>query len=108
VASLFRSNPIRDRIDQGEHRPQPNLSGNTEKVQMLKELVASIPKDINKRVVTGDRKELLKASRSFGVNKMVGTTDGHWMMKGMKTSLRHHQLYGTSWMVRRLSQTEAG
>lgn len=97
--SLLYNDTIRDRLDQGDLGPTTQLSGAKEKTQMLKELVASVPEDVNKRLITNERTDLLKASRAFGHGRMTGK-DGKWLLKGMETSLIHHQLLGTQWMVR--------
>jgi hypothetical protein len=43
---------------------------------------------------------LKEASRSFGYAK-VKAQDGKWMIKGMNSTLYHHQLLGAQWMLKR-------
>ena len=99
LIGLLYSNTIQDRMDQEALGPAPNTFGTKVKRKMLAALVASVPADVNKRLVFNDRKEVLKASCTFGPNKIKPTEEGRWLLKGMKTSLTHHQLLGTSWMV---------
>ncbi|RAL65691.1 hypothetical protein DID88_005359 [Monilinia fructigena] len=47
----------------------------------------------------------LKASRSFGYAQ-VKAVNGKWLVKGMKSTLYHHQLIGAQWMVSRELSSE--
>lgn len=98
LLGLLYSDTIRDRISLGDIGQAPEISSTKSKAGMLSELVASVPDDVNKKLVTNDRAVLLKASKNFGVGRVTGK-EGKWLLKGMKTPLLHHQLLGTDWMA---------
>ena len=75
LVDLLYSNTIQDRMDQQALGPAPNIFGTKVKRKMLATLVASVPADVNKRLVFNDRKEVLKASCTFGPNKIKPTEE---------------------------------
>ncbi|KAI9765896.1 MAG: hypothetical protein M1840_007037 [Geoglossum simile] len=105
--SLFFTDAIALRQAQKDYGEAPVIEEKSHKDRMLKELMASIPKD-HKRLVTNDKTQVLKASKNFGYGR-VKACEGKWLLKGMISPLYHHQLLGADWMVKReLSSTEKG
>ncbi|KAI9790308.1 MAG: hypothetical protein M1833_001967 [Piccolia ochrophora] len=98
--NLVYANAIEDRAAFGDIGEAPKIREHKNKARMLTELLESIPSDINKRQVTSDKKDLLQASKNFG-HGMVKGVNGMWLLKGMKSTLYHHQLLGADWMVSR-------
>lgn len=49
----------------------------------------------DKKAARSDRQKLLRASKSFGYAK-VKAKDGKWQVKGMQSSLYHHQVSSAS------------
>jgi SNF2 family DNA or RNA helicase len=66
----------------------------------LQRLLANIPDGSNTKSAATDKEKLRRASMSFGY-KMVEAVNGMWLVKGMKSSLHHHQLLGAQWMLSR-------
>jgi len=84
---------------------EPEISGSNTKETQLQKLFANIPEGSNVKSAKNDQKKLKQASKSFGYAK-VKAVDGKWLVKGMTSTLYHHQLLGAQWMVsRELSDT---
>ncbi|KAI9848067.1 MAG: hypothetical protein M1837_001169 [Sclerophora amabilis] len=96
---LLHDDAIQDRIAQGDLGEAPVILTKSRKDLQLKELMASVPKDMT-RLVTNDKQVLLRASRSFGHGR-VKAEGAKWRLKGMKSPLYHHQLLGAEFMVSR-------
>ena len=97
-SDLVNSNPIRERQAQGSDVTELALAATGRKTRILTDLLASLPDDVNKRQMTIDKRDILKASKSFGPNK-VRVMNGRWRLVGMKSGLYHHQLLGANFMV---------
>ncbi|MCJ1445310.1 MAG: hypothetical protein MMC23_005815 [Stictis urceolatum] len=68
------------------------------KDKALAQLLASIPEE-DRKAAGSDKKELLKASKKFHGNGSIKSDGkGGWLLKGMTSSLQHHQLLGAGWM----------
>lgn len=61
------------------------------------------------QIIKSDKKKLRDASKAFGYAQ-VKAMDGKWLIKGMISTLYHHQLLGAQWMLQRelSSQTPHG
>jgi SNF2 family DNA or RNA helicase len=98
---LMNHDPISDRMLNPIFNlgPEPAILGNNKQTQLQK-LFANIPEGTSTRKAKSDKQQLLQASKSFGYAK-VRAKDGKWLVKGMKSTLYHHQLLGAQWMVSR-------
>ncbi|CAD6448459.1 19c1cb6b-239e-4802-8012-564b4d8d53ef [Sclerotinia trifoliorum] len=86
--------------------PEPEIDGRTRtKASQLQQLFANIPEGSSKSKGKSDKAKLLQASRSFGYAQ-VKAVSGKWLVKGMRSTLYHHQLLGAQWMVSRELSSE--
>ncbi|KAJ8060331.1 hypothetical protein OCU04_010665 [Sclerotinia nivalis] len=86
--------------------PEPEIDGRTRtKASQLQQLFANIPEGSSKSKGKSDKAKLLQASRSFGYAQ-VRAVNGKWLVKGMRSTLYHHQLLGAQWMVSRELSSE--
>ncbi|KAF4169181.1 hypothetical protein CNMCM6936_009178 [Aspergillus lentulus] len=76
--------------------PAIPISNSKNKQTVLTELVASIP-SADQDQAKSDRQAILEATTKFR-HKARSDGKGGWRIKGMKTSLFHHQLLGVAWM----------
>jgi SNF2 family DNA or RNA helicase len=99
--NLMNNDPISDRILNPifDIDPEPAMFGNNKETQ-LQQLFANIPTGTSVDQAKSDKWQLQDASKSFGYAK-VKARDGKWLVKGMKSTLYHHQLLGAQWMVSR-------
>ena len=79
LMNLVHNSAIRDRLAQGTLGQAPVIKEKSSKDRMLKELIASVPKE-HKPHITNDKKDLLNASRNFGFGKVVAD-EGRWRLK---------------------------
>lgn len=105
LEDLMLNDPISDRIlDPVFNLPsEPELHGKMTKDTQFQQLFANIPDDgtgASKKAARDDKKKLKEASRSFGYAQCKAQ-DGKWLIKGMTSTLYHHQLLGAQWMVQR-------
>ncbi|PKX97366.1 putative SNF2 family helicase [Aspergillus novofumigatus IBT 16806] len=77
--------------------PAIPISNSKNKKSALAELVASIP-SADQDQAKSDRQAILEATTKFR-HKARSDGKGGWRIKGMKTSLFHHQLLGVAWMA---------
>ncbi|PKY03745.1 hypothetical protein P168DRAFT_270237 [Aspergillus campestris IBT 28561] len=93
--------------DAHANSPLPEIPGFTakNKGKALFELIASIP-TIDQKGAASDKQQVLKATRKFTKS---ATSDGKsgWKIRGLKTSLYHHQLLGAAFMRDRENSTHA-
>ena len=76
------------------------------KADALKELIASVPLDDQKKA-RGDMAMLLAATKDFdGKGSVKADGCGLWKVTGMSTSLKPYQVLGTAFMRRRENATE--
>ncbi|KAM0134635.1 hypothetical protein ACHAO1_005552 [Botrytis cinerea] len=104
---LMNSDAIGDRLQDPIFNcaPELQLDGPRTKASQLQQLFANIPEGSNKTKGKSDKAKLLQASRSFGYAQ-VKAVNGKWLVKGMKSTLYHHQLLGAQWMVSRELSSE--
>ncbi|TGO11526.1 hypothetical protein BTUL_0107g00100 [Botrytis tulipae] len=104
---LMNSDAIGDRLQDPIFNcaPEPELGGTRNKATQLQQLFANIPEGSSKTKGKSDKAKLLQASRSFGYAQ-VKAINGKWLVKGMKSTLYHHQLLGAQWMVSRELSSE--
>ena len=106
---LKSSDQIADRINDPIFNIEPEeqiVEGN--KQSQLRKLLNNIPHNSNRTKAKSDKLILLQASKSFGYAR-VKAVDGKWLVKGMKSTLYHHQLTGAQWMLsRELGQAPFG
>ncbi|GFF45695.1 DNA repair protein RAD5 [Aspergillus udagawae] len=76
--------------------PAIPISNSKNKETALTELVASIP-SADQQQAKSDKQAILDATTKFR-NKARSDGKGGWRIKGMKTSLFHHQLLGVAFM----------
>jgi SNF2 family DNA or RNA helicase len=102
--NLMRHDAIEERLNDPafkvSHEPQIENQGKGRKETQLQKLYANIPEHSNMQDAKSDKAKLAKASRSFGYAQ-VKAVDGKWLVKGMHSTLYHHQLLGAQWMVSR-------
>ncbi|PMD36328.1 hypothetical protein L207DRAFT_435119 [Hyaloscypha variabilis F] len=106
LEDLMTNDPISDRLQNPIFNVEPEapMPGQHRKESQFQMLFANIPtgdgSKANAKDVNNDKKALKEASRSFGYAQ-VKALDGKWLIKGMKSTLYHHQLLGAQWMVQR-------
>lgn len=85
--------------------PAQAIEAKTHADQMA-QIIAGIPENCDNRRGSTQKKDLMEAKSLFGFKK-VEADNGNWRLKGMKTSMRCHQLTAAAWMVKReLARTE--
>lgn len=101
VSSLFTSNVFQQQAS-ADAMEQPTFTTTRRKHDALKELIASVPLG-DRKIARSDMNVLLAATKDFNGRGSVKPhgSNGGWMVKGMKTTLRPHQVLGTSFMRRR-------
>jgi hypothetical protein len=102
LEDLMNNDPIADRLQDPVFATSsaPDILGKQVKDTQLRRLFANIPEESNARTARDDKIKLRLASQSFGYAK-VKAVDGKWLIKGMTSTLYHHQLLGAQWMVSR-------
>ncbi|KAI9649741.1 hypothetical protein NHQ30_002322 [Ciborinia camelliae] len=104
---LMNCDPVGDRLQDPIFNvgPEPEIGKTRTKSSQLQQLFANIPEGSSKTKGKSDKAKLLQASRSFGYAQ-VKAVNGKWLVKGMKSTLYHHQLLGAQWMVSRELSSE--
>lgn len=104
VASVWGTDVIRDAQANQDAADQPTFSIQNNKKRRdaaLKQLIASVPAD-SAAVANNDKRFLDKALKSFtGHGSIAPAEDGQWLVKGMKTTLKHYQVLGVAFMRER-------
>ena len=73
-------------------------SGHTRRPDALDEIIASLPEEDKKQAIT-DKNRLNSAAAAFSGFGEIKPADGaNWILKGMKTPLKHYQVIGTALM----------
>ncbi|KAL1798718.1 hypothetical protein ACET3X_002755 [Alternaria dauci] len=104
ATSLFNANVFNQQA--GANAAEQPTFRSRNKLDALKELIASVPLSEQKKART-DMNILLAASKDFDGRGSVGSDGrGLWKVKGMKTSLKGYQLTGTAFMRRRENAME--
>lgn len=101
ATSLFNANVFEQQAGMGA-ADQPSFRTRN-KAEALKELIASVPV-AEKIQARNDMNTLLQASKDFdgrGACKIAPGNNGHWLVRGMRTSLKGYQVLGTAFMRRR-------
>jgi hypothetical protein len=96
--NLMGSNTIEDWSTLPRVDPAPSVPGRQRKDAAYKQLRQNIPQTANRRITATEYKDIVQASKSFGVHKVIAK-DSMWQLKGLKTLLYHHQLLGAAFMV---------
>ncbi|KAI1615710.1 SNF2 family N-terminal domain-containing protein [Exophiala viscosa] len=97
IRSLGSTNVIRA-ANENESRPDMPTFTSKAKAKALNELIASIP-SAEQRSHSGERKAILEATTKFsGRGSVRSDGKGGWKLKGMKSSLYHHQLLGAAFL----------
>lgn len=99
-ASLTSSNVYED-ANRNLDRPDLAIVTHTNKEKALKAFLAGVPID-DRGSTRGEKTNILKATKILGNVRADGT--GKWKVKGMKSSLLHHQIQGAAWMRERETQ----
>ena len=109
INDLMNNDPIAERLQNPifNFGPEPEMEGRHAKSTQLQRLLSNIPEGSSSKEAKSDRAKLKQASRSFGYAK-VKAVDGKWLIKGMKSTLYHHQLLGAQWMIQRELDEEGG
>ncbi|KAM3424545.1 hypothetical protein BST61_g6541 [Cercospora zeina] len=101
VKSMFGTNVFKDTEKNANLHNQPNFSGTKRKADALKQLIASVPQE-NRKIAAADKRFLDEACKSFnGTGAVKASPDGNWLVKGMKSTLKHYQVLGTAFMRKR-------
>lgn len=104
ATSLFNSNVFQQQAGAGATE-QPTFKSRV-KADALKELIASVPIG-DQTKARGEMNTLLAATKEFdGKGSVKSDGAGHWLVKGMKTSLKAYQVLGTAFMRKRENATE--
>ena len=86
------------------HLPsQPTFGDTGRREEALKQLIAAVPEE-RTDVARADMRFLRAALKDFtGVGSVQPSAngDGNWLVKGMRTTLKHFQVLGTSFMRKR-------
>ncbi|KAL2066010.1 hypothetical protein VTL71DRAFT_2081 [Oculimacula yallundae] len=111
LEDLMNNDPIEDRLQNPIfNRPaEDEIVGPQKKHTQFQRLFANIPEPENaveRGAVRSDKARLKDASKSFGYAKCKAV-NGKWLIKGMKSTLYHHQLLGAQWMVKRELSSQA-
>lgn len=77
----------------------------TTKPGALNALLASVPLE-DRRTAQTDKQHLSKATKVLGKRMCLADGKGGWKLKGMISSLKHHQVLGAAWMVERETATD--
>jgi len=101
LSDLIENDPISDRVRNPvfDTSSEPQMEEKIKGTQ-LQRLFANIPEGSSENTARSDKRKLQEASKSFGFAK-VKARDGKWLVKGMKSTLYHHQLIGAQWMLSR-------
>jgi hypothetical protein len=108
IDEIMNNDPISDRLQNPIFKvgAEPDMFGNHTKSTQLQRLLANIPEGSSEKEAKSDRAKLKQASKSFGYAQ-VKAVDGKWLIKGMKSTLYHHQLLGAQWMIQRELSADA-
>lgn len=97
IQSLGSTNVVQA-ANANESRPDMPTFTSKDKAKALKELIASIP-NADQRSHDGERKAILEATKKFsGRGAVRSDGQGAWKLRGMESSLWHHQLLGAAFL----------
>ncbi|RMY70605.1 hypothetical protein D0863_05687 [Hortaea werneckii] len=109
LGSVFGTNVFSDAAVASSRPAAAEHSGGGRRDAALRQLIASVPDQERgqKRDAHADKRYLNAAIKSFtGTNPIRAAPDGNWKLKGMRTTLKHYQVLGTSFMRKRESGAE--
>ncbi|KAI7089867.1 hypothetical protein KC356_g2039 [Hortaea werneckii] len=109
VGSILGTNVFSDAAAASHLPAAAEHSGGGRRDAALKQLIASVPDQERgqKRDAHADSRYLNAAIKSFtGTNPIRSAPDGNWKLKGMRTTLKHYQVLGSSFMRKRESGAE--
>ena len=102
---LTTNNMFRD-VENNRASAAPSIETSTKKPQALKELLASIPLE-HRDEGRMDTKAIFAAARYFTpATSCRPDGKGEWTVGGLKSSLTHYQMLGTSFMRKQETQAE--
>lgn len=99
TGSLLTSNVFHDADANADQDALP-VSTETNKAKALAALVASVPL-ADRREAASEKEHIKRATITLGKYKVKPDGNGEWAMKGMISSLRHHQVQGAAFMKER-------
>lgn len=102
------TNAIAAQAAQPDFGEAPVINATTLEAQtkQFEQFIANIPEDLDIHKAKHDQKSLRKAAKNFGL-KNVKARDGNWLLTGMKSPLKSHQLLAADWMLgREFSSTQ--
>nr|POE51910.1 calcium-binding mitochondrial carrier sal1 [Quercus suber] len=97
LSNIMSSNVFDDVALNENLGPQP-LHNSTRKVEAMKQLIASIP---DKAVGMTDVRWLRRATQDFVAHSIMPASDGLWYVKGLRTTLKHFQVIGSGFIIKR-------
>ncbi|RMZ34524.1 hypothetical protein D0859_01327 [Hortaea werneckii] len=109
IGSILGTNVFSDAAAASHLPAAAEHSGGGRRDAALKQLIASVPDQERgqKQDAHADSRYLNAAIKSFtGTNPIRSAPDGNWKLKGMRTTLKHYQVLGTSFMRKRESGAE--
>lgn len=104
VDSLLYSNVYADANAGLDSGPIPVMT-EIKKKDALKQLIASVPLE-DQRMANREREHIRQATTKLAKNNVHADGKGGWKLKGMTTSLKHHQVQGAAWMRERETGTD--
>lgn len=104
LTNMFGGNLFEETARNTARSTQPTFHNTTRKDDALKNLIASVPQD-SVHISRADKKHLEQATKEFtGQGSVFPAENGHWGVKGMKTTLKHFQVLGAGFMRARETQ----
>lgn len=91
---------IYDEANANSDKSSGPIDNATRKKDALKGLMASIPVE-DRGAAKRDRNHILKSTRTLGFRAVRPDGEGHWKMKGVTSSLYHHQIQAAAEMRER-------
>ncbi|KAF2723789.1 hypothetical protein K431DRAFT_218858 [Polychaeton citri CBS 116435] len=100
VKSTMNADVFVDTAKTAHLRAQPNFHGKTQRQHALRDLLASVPAE-SRRIAQVDRHYLDNALKEFRQGAVTADGNGDWKVNGMKSTLKHYQVLGVSFMRKR-------
>lgn len=101
MGSIFGTDVFKDTAKTAGLADQPTFEKGSRRDKAMAQLIASVPEE-NMKVAKSDKKFLDDAIKAFNGHASVKPEqDGTWLVQGMKTSLKHYQVLGTAFMLKR-------
>lgn len=99
IYKLGHHNAIEEQAAQPEFGEAPVIQEkNIDKALLA--IVNAIPSKIDMHSANADKKQLRQAAKNFGYRNITAH-NGEWLLKGMNSPLRSHQLLAADWMLNR-------